>query len=380
MSTHRERTTESALAACSVHGEHPASADLLREGIERDEPLAPTELMALLRQLFGSTSAAVRILDRRNLGPGVYRLRLAVDDLERSVVTKVSDPVMARRNRLVAERWLPAVGLGESGPPLLGVAAERNGERVWQLLEDLGDCVLDERAPDPASVEVAVELIADVHTRFAGHALLAECRLWGSDFGSYAYGSNVRDAIRSLEHLRAAALGLSAEQSALRDRLLEHLYRLRAEERDRVWMLADRGGRETLLHGDLWPKNVLVYATADGLRARLIDWDRAGVGPVTYDLSTFLSRFPASEREWIVDCYLRSVSRTGWRLPATAELNVLFATAEYSRLANRVIWPAIAVSQGHPDRAWAFGELAALAEWLEQVGPLLPVSREEGLR
>ena len=380
MRAHREGTTRSGLASCSARAEHDASPDPHLGRIERDDRLAPPELRALLRQLFGGTATTVRFLGRCNLGSGVYRLRLAVNGLERSAVIKVSDPALARRTRLVVERWLPAVGLEESGPPLLGVAAERNGERVWQVFEDLGDWILDERAPDPASVEVAVELIARVHTRFAGHALLAECRLWGSDFGSYAYASNVRDALRGLEQLRAVAPGLSAEQAALRDRLLERLNRLHAEERDRARMLVDHGGPDTLLHGDLWPKNVLVYPTAPGLCARLIDWDRVGVGPVTYDLSTFLSRFPASEREWIVDCYRRSVGRAGWRLPATADMNVLFATAEYSRLANRVIWPAIAVSQGHADRAWAFEALGALAEWLEQVGPLLPASRDEGLR
>lgn len=342
------------------------------EELERRERFGPAELLAVLQELFGDGGAMVRLLGRRRLGPGVHRLWLEADGLLRSAVIKRSDPAMARRNRLVAERWLPAAGLEESGPPLLGVAAERSGERVWQVYQDLGDWILDENAPERARVEVAVERIARLHTRFAGHALLAECRLWGSDHGSHAYASNVRDAIRGLEHLRAPALGLCVEHAELRDRLLERLHGLLAEERTRARMVADRGGPDTLLHGDLWPKNVLVYPCAGALRARLIDWDRVGVGPVAYDLSTFLSRFPAGDREWILECYRRSVGRAGWSLPVAAELNVLFATAEYSRLANLVIWPAIAVSQRHPDRAWAFGELAALAEWLDQVGPLLP--------
>jgi hypothetical protein len=351
-----------------------------RRDEHRDEPFRhAAELRVVLQELFGGAEGSIELLDHCSLASGVYRVRLTVNGFEHSVVIKRSNPTMARRNRLVAERWLPAVGLGESGPPLLGVAAEHNGERVWQVLEDLGDRILDERTPDRALVEIAIELIAQVHTRFAGHALLPECRLWGSDFGSYAYASNVRDAVRSLEHLHAPRLALSTDQAAVRDRLLDGLYQLRAEERDRARMLADLGGPDTLLHGDLWPKNVLVYPTAAGQRARLIDWDRVGIGPVTYDLSTFLSRFPASEREWIVDRYRRSVSRAGWTFPAAADLNVLFATAEYARLANRIIWPAIAVAQGHPDRAWAFEELAAFADWLEQVGPLLPASGREGL-
>jgi len=32
-------------------------------------------------------------------------------------------------------------------------------------------------------------------------------------------------------------------------------------------------GPETLLHGDLWPKNVFLSTTDGAQRARLIDWD-----------------------------------------------------------------------------------------------------------
>jgi Ser/Thr protein kinase RdoA (MazF antagonist) len=148
---------------------------------------------------------------------------------------------------------------------------------------------------------------------------------------------------------------------------------LRDQEEMRAQSLADHGGPETLVHGDLWPKNVIVQSTADGLHVRLIDWDRVGVGSFTYDLSTFLSRFPAADRMWILDSYRRAAERAGWHLPAPADLNVLFSTAELARLTNRVIWPAIAVSQGHTDRAWAFGELESIGDWIERDQPLLPV-------
>lgn len=341
---------------------------------EHDGRFAPPELLMLLRELFGDGEATVRIAGRRRLAAGVHRLRLELRARTFSVVVKRSDPAMARRNRLVAERWLPAVGLEGCGPPLLGVAAERSGERVWQVYEDLGDWILDERAPERDRVGAAVEVIARLHTRFAGHPLLAECRLWGSDYGIHAYVSNVRDAVRALDHLRAPEIELCVEHAALRDRLLERLHGLLVEAPTRARMAATHGGDDTLLHGDLWPKNALVHPAAAGPCVRLIDWDRVGVGPVTYDLSTFLSRCPASDREWILERYRRSVGRAGWGLPAAAELNALFATAEYSRLANLVIWPAVAVTRHHPDRAWAFGELAALAGWLEDVGPLLPES------
>jgi len=287
-----------------------------------------------------------------------------------SFVVKRLGPGAAWRNQLLAERWLPAVGLHRFGPPLRGAAAERGGRSVWQVYEDLGDGGLDEQAPDPVRVEAAVQLIAQLHTRFAGHPLLAECRLHGGDLGAAFYASSLRDAVHSLEALRPPAVDLSPARSALRDRLLEQLGLLLQEESERAGVLHEFGGPETLLHGDLWPKNVLVISTSGPLEARLIDWDRAGVGPVSYDLSTFLGRFPAGARPWILDLYRRAVERAGWHLPPAGVLNRLFETAECARLANCVIWRALAVWESQAE--WAFHDLASLEVWLGTRQPTLP--------
>src|SRR5438046_4071963 len=58
----------------------------------------------------------------------------------------------------------------------------------------------------------------------------------------------------------------------------------------RMELIADLGGGESMLHGDLWPANVLLTEEGGRLRARLIDWDHAGAGPPSYDISTFISR------------------------------------------------------------------------------------------
>jgi nucleoside-diphosphate-sugar epimerase len=78
-------------------------------------------------------------------------------------------------DRLVVDRWLPAVGLGDRCAPLLATAAARQGRWVWQLYEDLGDETLD-RCPERTRVESAVDLVAELHTRAAGHPLLPEVR------------------------------------------------------------------------------------------------------------------------------------------------------------------------------------------------------------
>ena len=333
------------------------------------------ELRRLLADLLGGPDATGRLVEQSSLKTPVrvYRVRFAQNGTVRSWVVKRLEPGLGKRNELVATRWLPAVGLGDCGAKLVGVAGARNGECVWHVYEDLGDGALDATKFDRERVKLAVELIAQVHTRFARHPLLAECRRHGGDLGINFYLSNARDAIYSLEALRPPAVEVTPELAAVRDRLLRRMHQLLDEYDWRARALAEFGGPETLLHGDLWTTNTFVIPTARGLAARLIDWDHAAVGPVSYDLSTFLMRFDARERPSILDLYREAVAESGWRLPATEDLNVLFETAERARCASCLIWPAIAILEERA--AWAFDKLPVIEQWFEQMQPVL---REEG--
>jgi hypothetical protein len=220
-----------------------------------------TELRGLLKELLGGDGITGRLLEQQMLQPKgsrVFRLRFDINGQTRSVVIKRLKPEIARRNELVAKRWLPAIGLGDGGVPLLGSVAERTGRCVWQVYDDLGRHELNPRAPDREHVGVAVELIARMHTQFAGHALLGEVRLNGGDLGIHFYEANVRDAIYALE-----AWEPEARQNGLRDRLLERLYSLRDQLPRRAHAMNRWGGPETLLHGDLWAINVFVIPTCD---------------------------------------------------------------------------------------------------------------------
>jgi hypothetical protein len=319
-----------------------------------------------LRGLLGGNA---RLAGRQRLAPGVYRLHFEAAGRPASLVVKRLEPGAARRNELAARKWLPALGLAQAGPPLLGVTAERAGRYFWHVYEDLGDGALDEGAPDPCRVAAAVAVIAQLHARSASQPLLAECRLHGGDFGASFYRASVEDAIRCLKALGAPEIDLSPGSRGVRDRLLDELHTLADEAPERAAALEELGGPE-VLHGDLWPKNALVVPGGAGLQVRLIDWDRAGVGPLSYDLSTFLGRFPAAARSWALDLYRQALGRFGWRLPPAASLNALFDTAERARLANCVIWRALAVREGHAD--WAFQELVLLEHWLGELQPVLP--------
>lgn len=329
-----------------------------------------TELRGLVRKVLNGAGATGQVIEQQRLNPRVYRLRFDIDSRVHSLIAKRLEPRIARRIELVMSRWLPALGLDQGGPPLLGVVAGRSGQCVWHIYEDLGDWALNTVDPDPACTQVVVELLAQIHTRFAEHPLLAECRLHGGDLGVYFYSSNVRDAINALEALRPPEIEMSAKRLGVRDRLLERMCRLLDEQPERTQMMIEFGGPETLLHGDLWTTNTFVIPVADGLRARLIDWDHAAVGPACYDLSTFLLRFPIRHRPWILDHYRECVARSGWRLPVTRYLNVLFDTAERARYANRVIWPALALLTDRSE--WGFDALAEVEQWFEALQPVLP--------
>ena len=48
----------------------------------------------------------------------------------------------------------------------------------------------------------------------------------------------------------------------------------------------------------------------------------------------------------------------------------MFETAEYSRLANRVIWPAVALLEEHDP--WGWRRLAEVESWFDTLEPALP--------
>lgn len=346
--------------------------DLTEDLLVPDDDAAAANERVLLERFLGVSGSDAAVLHVQRLKRTVHRVRFRVGGTTRSVVVKRLDPDVGHRNHVLATRWLPLAQLPDAGPILLRTVAEPRGRFVWHVYEDFGDASLDASA-DPGHVGRSVSLVASVHTRFAGHPLLGECRLWGGDLGMSFYRANVIDAICALEGLRSPAVDLRAEHRATRDALLTILQQMLDDEGRRRALVAEHGGPETLLHGDLWLKNVLLVTSEGGeVRPRLIDWDHVAVGHVAYDLSTLLSRFAMSARPAILELYRSEVAAAaGWRLPDSAILNDLFDTAERSRIANRVIWPAIQIRFGG-HAAWALEHLAETRQWFDRVDRVLP--------
>src|SRR2546422_4673348 len=111
----------------------------LRHALERSGEPGAAELVEAVQVLLGSADAAGPTIGLTQLKRRVYRLQLEPGPGPRSLILKRSEPAIAQLNRLVAERWLPAIGLGDRCAPLLATAAERQGHCVWQIYEDLGD-------------------------------------------------------------------------------------------------------------------------------------------------------------------------------------------------------------------------------------------------
>jgi hypothetical protein len=329
-----------------------------------------TELRALLASLLDLPGGG-ELVGQRRIKDSVYRLSFQVEGQARSIVVKGMSPEVAWRNQLVLTRWLPSASLGYLGPTLLGVAAASSGDFVWHVYDDLGQLTLDVASPDPSDVERAVGGIAELHTRFAGHGRLGECRLWGGDLGVPFVAASLRDAVAALRSAMPSVLALDGTLSGVCDRLLRRLTGLHEELPRRARELVEFGGTETLLHGDLWRQNIALLMVRGVRVVRLVDWDHAGVGPIAYDLSTLLMRFPAADRPEILASYRRAVEPAGWHLADAGRLNAVFDTTERARIANRVIWPAIALLDG--DSAWASEALPEIDRWFDELAPVLPV-------
>ena len=334
---------------------------------EWQEPGA-AELCALLQELVSDAGGSGQTTHLERLKTEVYRLRIGSEPSQ-TLVLKRLKPAVAQTDRLVVERWLPALGLGDRCPRLLGAAAPRDGCWAWHVYEDLGHEDLAGQRME-WRLAAAVDLIAELHTRAAFHPLLPEVRWRARDHGAYFFTSNLGDAIAALEALASLRREVPSEFPASQARLLRQLYDLLEDAPRRVQLMKEVAGPDTLLHGDLWPKNVFVATAGDSPRARLIDWDHVGAGPFSYDLSTFLYQSSAEERPWILERYRETVERAGWRLPGAGELNLLFHTAESARYAHCILFDAMAVLNDGAE--WGIGGLMDYERWLTALRPPLP--------
>jgi ATP-binding cassette, subfamily B, bacterial len=312
--------------------------------------------------------AEARLVSQQRLKRSVHRLCFDAGAGPERVIAKRLSARRARVNRLVAERWLPAAGLGWACPQPRGTLPDPGGHGAWQVYDDLGGRPLDRAGCDPREVEPVVELLAELHARFAAHPVLGEAREAGEELGMTFFDREVSRCTRILEPIGSTGSPLSEERAELRERLLERMKRLGSERAERALALRTEGGPDTLLHGDLWPANLLILERSGELEARLIDWDHAGVGPLAYDLSTLLYRLPPQRRRSVLAAYREAAARRDRRLPPDLSLELLFETAECARYACCLADAALAAARGE---RWGFQQMGEIETWFAALEPVL---------
>ncbi|HLB82958.1 MAG TPA: hypothetical protein VJJ54_07690, partial [Gemmatimonadales bacterium] len=140
-----------------------AVRERLERSLERWQEPGAAELCEALEELVGSAARPGEPLDLERLKPAVYRLKVG-RAAGRTLVLKRHPPAVAQADRMVVERWLPALELGDGCPQLLAAVAEREGSWVWHVYEDLGDDNLA-RERLPWRLDAAVDFMAELHAR-----------------------------------------------------------------------------------------------------------------------------------------------------------------------------------------------------------------------
>ena len=235
-------------------------------GVARMNPLART----LRWRLEGScgrsrTHRTVEVHEER-MKSGVYRLRCTIDGDDAFIRGEAPRPGYRAPER--AGR--PALASGRR-PRRLGAPAARRcrGTRCLVGLAPLrGPRRLRARrgGGGPSTGSRSRSARSPGSTRASrGTALTPEFRVWGGDLGIYFYAASVRDAITALESVLSRRRRLGPERRvAVRAGCSPGLQACSTSRRARAEALARHGGPETLLHGDLWPMNVMVHENGRG--------------------------------------------------------------------------------------------------------------------
>lgn len=139
-----------------------------------------------------------------------------------------------------------------------------------------------------------------------------------------------------------------------------------------------------LVHGDLWPSNV-VY---DGSRVGVFDWESAGPGDSLVDALSFLITAARTQRPYatLADAALAVFSPTGWAVGATSRrlapfLNGLDASSDPARVEDRLLDQLTVIAErdapgGNPDQQrqteWLAARDAVAGAWRVEGSPWRP--------
>lgn len=217
-----------------------------------------------------SAIAGVQVL-KKSPNKGVFRL-LGAGPGGSDVCAKCGWREDLALERLVYDELLPTLGL--PGLRCYGLLEDPNPKRWWLFIEDAGDLPYDRR--DPEHVLALSDWLAMLHS--AGERLKKD-------------GLPRRGPAHYLQALSEgrAQIAASLTNPAL-DReeiaMLQELIRLQAEIESR-WEAVERfcaGFAETLVHGDIKPKNLRMRRDGAVPPIHAFDWEMVGWGLPAADL------------------------------------------------------------------------------------------------
>lgn len=329
--------------------EPPADAELVRaleEGLRsRGEPGAVERLERAPYAY--ATSFPLEEIHAHLVGGRVLQLILKDLTWERLLGDAArSKPRFLYQPRRSVETYRRTLAASELGGGCYGAHADDASGRYWLLLEKFPGLELWQIGTF-ATWESVARWLARFHLAFAGDpdGLLEQNPYlirYGEDF-------------LSMWPRRALA---AADGDAGARRALERIASRYDEVTETLGAVPP-----TLVHGELYPSNLLVAETPQGpAKVWPVDWEMAGVGPAFLDVAALSAGWTGPEQERLVSAYLDELGPASWRREGPGLARVL----DCSRLHYALQWLGWSDGWSPPPehaRDWA-GEAIAAAERL----------------
>jgi Ser/Thr protein kinase RdoA (MazF antagonist) len=119
----------------------------------------------------------------------------------------------------------------------------------------------------------------------------------------------------------------------------------------------------TLVHGELYPSNVLVVREGGGLRVCPVDWEMAGTGPGLLDLAALAGGFKRRERGRLFSAYRSAMLELGADMPPQEEMRANLDRCRLHLALQWIGWSARWTAPAEHAHDWV-GEALALARRL----------------
>jgi hypothetical protein len=225
---------------------------------------------------------------------GGSELAMIFKDLSRERLigdARVTKPAFLYEPAREIETYARILAPARLGPSLVAAVTQADPPRHWLLLEKVPGVELWQ-VGELAVWEAVAAWLGGFHAKFAPH--LDEVANANPHLLEYG-----REWFRSwCERAQTALAAMSDRRASLLVRALERY--------DEV-ISALAALPRTLVHGELYPSNVLVVPAERPVRVCPVDWEMAGIGPGLLDLAALVSGWGHPERDRLARAYLHGL-------------------------------------------------------------------------